>query len=323
MEKNKIKLIAVVGPTASGKTALAVELAKELGGEIVSCDSMQVYRDMPIATAVPTVEERCGITHHMLEFLEPSHVFSVKEYCDMAAVCIEEINKNGKLPILCGGTGLYYRSLTRGIVFSESAQSPVLRAELEGIAKEKGGQYLLDKLAEFDPETAARLSFGDVKRIIRAIEIYQLEGITMSESIRRSQLEPPQYDLTAIGISYHDRQKLYDRINKRVDIMLKNGLLDEARRFFERSDCKTAMQAIGYKELKPYLDGLVSLDEAVSKLKMETRRYAKRQLTWFNRDREINWIYADAPEYDLEKEALDIILKKGGIDTNGAKEEKQ
>lgn len=307
MEKEKIKLLAVVGPTASGKTSLAVKLAKKLDGEVVSCDSMQIYRSMPIATAVPTAEERCGIAHHMMELFEPSRSFSVKEYCEMASACIEDIASRGKTPILCGGTGLYYRSLTQGITFSEGGEDEQLRRDLEKTAAEKGGQFLLSQLAEFDPETASRLNASDLKRIIRAIEVYKTEGITMSESIRRSKLTEPKYDLTCVGICFEDRQKLYDRINLRVDIMLANGLLEEAKRFFARKDCKTAAQAIGYKELKPYLDGEVSLEEAVEKLKMETRRYAKRQMTWFKRDEEIHWIFADKEGIDLEKEALRIL----------------
>lgn len=310
MIKDKIKLIAVVGPTASGKTSLAVELARRLNGEVVSCDSMQVYRDMPIATAVPTIEERCGIKHHMMEILDAAESFSVKEYCDMASKCIIDISNSGKLPILCGGTGLYYKSLTEGIVFSEGGENSELRTELTTLADEKGGEYLLNLLAEFDPETASRLHSSDIKRIIRAIEVYRTEGITMSESIRRSKLVEPIYDLTAIGIGFDNRDVLYDRINRRVDLMLENGLIEEADRFFSRFDCKTAAQAIGYKELAPYINAEAELSDCVEKLKMETRRYAKRQITWFKRDERINWIYADREGTDLVQSALEIISNR-------------
>ncbi|MBQ4313653.1 MAG: tRNA (adenosine(37)-N6)-dimethylallyltransferase MiaA [Clostridia bacterium] len=289
----KIKLLSVVGPTASGKTSLAVQLALQTGGEVVSCDSMQIYKGMPIATATPTLEEMQGVPHHLMAFLEPTQSFSVAEYCRLADSAIEDIYSRGKMPILCGGTGLYYNSVVDGIAFADVPEMPQLREQLQLRAQAEGGRVLLDELASFDSECAAKFSEGDIKRIIRAIEVYRATGVTMTEHIRNSRTAPPKYDLCAMGIAYRDRQTLYDRINRRVDAMLEEGLLEEAKRFFDSLQGKTSVQAIGYKELKPFLDNKCSFEDAVEKLKMETRRYAKRQLSWFRRDDRIKWIYAD------------------------------
>lgn len=307
---NKTRLIAVAGPTASGKTSLSIELAKKYNGEIVSADSMQIYRGMDIATAKPTKEEMQGIPHHLIDFLSPTESFSVSEYVTLAKGAIDDITKRGKLPILCGGTGLYVRSLVENVKFSEEKTDEKLREELNERYKNEGGETLLKELAQFDEETAKTLHPNNGKRIIRAIEIYRTTGITMSQHIKNSKSEPSPYDLTAIGITYSDRQKLYDRINLRVDIMMKNGLLKEAEDFYSRYNSNTASAAIGYKELKPYLDGEVTLDTAVEKLKQETRHYAKRQLTWFRRDEYINWIEADKCT-DILKKACEIIENKG------------
>lgn len=287
------RVLAVVGPTASGKTALAVELALRLGGEVVSCDSMQVYRDMRIAAAVPDEEERRGVPHHMMEILDPEESFSVARYCEMAGACIDDIAARGRLPILCGGTGLYYSSLADGIAFAELPEQPELRERLRERALSEGGEVLLAELREIDPETAAKLAPADHKRIIRALEVYAVTGVTMAEHVRRSRLAPPRFDVTAVGISYADRQRLYDRIDRRVDMMLEAGLVEETRRFFAEHSAATAAQAIGYKELRPWLCGECSKEEAVESLKRETRRFAKRQLSWFRRDGRIMWISAD------------------------------
>lgn len=291
--ENKKRLIAVVGPTASGKTSLSIELAKKYDGEIVSADSMQIYTGMNIATAKPTKDEMQGIPHHLMDFLSPTESFSVSEYVNLAKTAVEDIFSRGKQPIMCGGTGLYFNSFVDNIKFSEEKTDKKLRLEINERYRAEGGEVLLKELMEFDPETAKTLHPNNGKRIIRAIEIYKTTGITMSEHVRRSKEEPSPYNLTAIGITYSDRQKLYDRINMRVDIMLENGLIDEAKDFYSRNIGNTASLAIGYKELKPYIDGEVSLEDAVGKLKQETRRYAKRQLTWFRRDERINWIEAD------------------------------
>ncbi len=289
----KKRLIAVVGPTASGKTALAVSLAKKYNGEVISADSMQIYKGMDIVSAKPTEEEKQGVVHHLMGFLSPSDTFSVSDFVELAGKTIDDILSRGKLPILCGGTGLYVRSLIENINFPPEEPDEGLRRELNERFEKEGGQVLLDELAGFDPEAAERIDPNNGKRIIRAIEIYRTTGITMSEHIKNSKLEPSPYDLTAIGLTFADRQNLYDRINKRVDIMIQSGLLEEAKEFYSSEKGVTASAAIGYKELKPYLDGKVSLEVALEKLKMETRRFAKRQLTWFNRDEYIHWIEVD------------------------------
>lgn len=293
MSDKKIPLAAVVGPTASGKTALAVALAQRLDGEIVSADSMQIYREMNIATAKPTVEERKNIPHHLLDFLPPENSYSVADYVAHARTVIADIHARGKLPILCGGTGLYYTSLADNVQFFDEKYDEKLRDELNRRYAEEGGESLLTELRTFDPETADRLHPSDNKRIIRAIEVYRSTGETMNERLARSKQKPSPYHLAVVGLNYADRSVLYNRINRRVDIMLDMGLLEEARSFYAGKFGKTAAAAIGYKELKPYLDGIISLEEAVDKLKQETRRYAKRQLTWFRKDERIFWIEAD------------------------------
>lgn len=287
-----IPVLAVVGPTASGKTALAVELAKRLDGEIVSADSMQIYKGMDIASAKPTEAEKQGIPHHMMDFLSPETPYSVAEYVKAARACILEIHKRQKLPILVGGTGLYVDSLLTGTQFIETETDFDLRARLETEFDALGGEKMLEKLAAFDRDTAARLHPNNRKRIIRAFEVYTLTGKTMTEALAASREKPSPFTPCYIGIAYENREILYDRINRRVDIMLENGLLAEARAFFQGTP-DTAAQAIGYKELKPYLDGVLSLDEAVENLKRATRNYAKRQITWFKRNPQIHWIYAD------------------------------
>lgn len=292
MEK-KIPLIAVVGPTASGKTALAVSLAKRFHGEVISADSMQIYKQMNIATAKPTVEEMDGIPHHLIDCLDLSQKFSVADYTALAHQKAAEIYARGHLPILAGGTGLYIDSVVNNISFSEIRTDEELRKELTRLAEEKGAEYLLEELNRFDPESAKRLHPNNLSRIIRAIEVYRLTGITMTEHQRRSRLTPSGYDAVMIGLDFQDRQKLYDRINLRVDRMFADGLLEEAREILSNKNLGTARQAIGYKELQYYFDGQESLEEAIQKIKQETRRYAKRQLTWFRRNPNIHWIYVD------------------------------
>lgn len=318
MQNTKINLLAVVGPTASGKSALAVGLAERLNGEVVSCDSMQIYKGFSIATAVPTEEEMRGIPHHLLSFADTSEKFSVAEYCRLAKEHIAEISAKGKLAVLCGGTGLYFNSLADGIEFADIESDEAVRQKLAERAAEEGGAVLLAELAAVDPETAARLAPADHKRIIRALEVYMQSGVTMSEHIRRSRVKPAEYNLCAIGLGFNDRQRLYDRINRRVDAMLECGLVDETKRFFEMERGKTAVQAIGYKEMKPYLDGECSLEEAADNLKQATRRYAKRQLSWFRRDDRINWLNVD--EYGSFEELLDDAEKIAGKELYGRKE---
>ena len=237
---DKKRIAAVVGPTASGKTALAVQLARHYDGEVISADSMQIYKGMDIAVAMPTADEKMGIPHHLMDFLPPEQPFSVAEYVTLANAAADDILSRGRLPILCGGTGLYVRSFLENITFAPDTPDPALREELNRRFETDGAQALLRELAEFDPECAAKLHPANRKRIVRAIEVYRSTGITMTEHIARSRNTPSPFELTAIGITFADRQKLYDRIDQRVDSMLQNGLLDEARRFFAGSAGKTS-----------------------------------------------------------------------------------
>ncbi len=263
----KIPLVAVVGPTASGKTALAVSLAKQFHGEVVSADSMQIYKQMDIATAKPTQAEKEGVPHHLLDFLELSQRFSVADYTALAHQKIREIDKRGNLPILVGGTGLYIDSVVNNISFSEIKTDETLRGELERLADEKGAEYLLEELRQFDPESAQRLHPNNLTRIIRAIEVYRITGVTMTEHQLRSRAAPAAYRSVLIGLDFKDRQKLYERINLRVDRMFADGLLAEAEAILSNPSLGTARQAIGYKELQHYFDGSESLEEATAKIK--------------------------------------------------------
>lgn len=299
MEKTKI--ICVVGATASGKTDLAVKLAKAVDGEIISADSMQVYKNMPIATAVATKEEQDGVPHHLVEFLDTDQTFSVADFVERAKVLIDEITARGRVPIVAGGTGLFVDSLVKNISFSEVGSNAEIRNELA----EKSNEELFEKLLELDPNAAEDIHPNNRKRVIRALELC-MSGTSKTEQNENSMLIDSPYDALYIGIGYQDRQKLYDRINKRVDLMLEAGLENEARQMLGKQGL-TARQAIGHKELQPYIDGNITLDEAVEGLKRETRRYAKRQLTWFRRNENINWLYADEMIRDeLVEKAVDL-----------------
>ena len=286
-------IIVVAGPTASGKTRLAVELALTLDGEVLSCDSMQLYRHMDIGTAKPNAEEMRGVPHHMIDVIDPAESFSVGRYVEMAAPILEDIRRRGKAVILCGGTGLYADSLLLGRDFAPMPRTG-RREELEALADRAGIEAVIERLRAVDPEAAARLHPSDRKRIIRAMEVYLETGQTITDHDRASKAQPPKYRALWLGLTFADRAALYDRINRRVDQMVESGLLEEARRFLESPEEKaTAMQAIGYKELAPYFADEISLEEAVESIRRETRRYAKRQLTWFRRDPEIHWIEVD------------------------------
>ena len=305
---NKIPVIAVVGPTASGKTSLSIEIAKYFGGQVVSADSMQIYEKMNIATAKPTVDEMQGIKHHLIGFQPTDKKFSVAEYVNLANECIEKIHNEGDIPVVAGGTGLYVDSLLQNIQFSKEESNEEIRNELTELFDEKGAEYMLNLLREIDPETAERLHLRDKSRIIRALEIYKVTGKTMTEQKILSREEESPYDVLYIGINYRDRNVLYDRINLRVDIMLENGLLEEAKDFYNTSSDTTSCQAIGYKELAPYFKGELTLEECVEKLKQETRHYAKRQLTWFRKNENINWIYPD--DYDNDTDMYNSVYEK-------------
>ena len=303
---NKIDVLAVVGPTASGKTKLSVELAKALNGEIVSADSMQIYKGMDIGTAKPTFEEMQGIPHHLMGFLDSKENFSVAIYVEMAHKIIADIHSKGKLPIVTGGTGLYVDSLLNSIKFFDNTSDDSIREKYSKLLEEKGLDFLLEKLKKIDYETYEKLlEQRNAKRIIRALEFFEVTGKTISEQNRLSKQDSP-YNPIKIGLTCRDRQVLYDRINLRVDLMLKDGLLEEAEKVLNSDLSNTAEKAIGYKEIIPYFKGESTLDECVEVLKMNTRRYAKRQLTWFRRDQEINWIYID--EHNSFKDILNKAL---------------
>lgn len=288
----KIKIICVVGATASGKTSLGVELAKKLNGEIISADSMQVYKGMSVATAAATKEEQQGIPHHLLEFLEPEESFSVAEFVSLAKQKAIEISERGKVPIIVGGTGLFIDSLVKNIVFSDVSVDEKLREELSLRSTDE----LYEELLKLDEPAALDIHKNNRKRVIRALELYY-GGVSKTQQNADSMNEESPFDALYIGITFRDREKLYARINKRVDIMAQNGLAAEAKEMLSKVGA-TSKQAIGHKELKPYFDGEISLDEALESLKRETRRYAKRQLTWFRRNENINWLYSDEMNKD-------------------------
>ena len=312
MAESKIPLIAIVGPTASGKTSLTVELCKAIGGEAVSCDSMQIYKGMDIATAKPTHEEMQGIPHHLIGFAEPDEVFSVAKYCEYAKNIISDIHSRGKKAVLVGGTGLYYSSLVDNVEFLPEDTDFEYREMLKSRAEKEGAQVLLDELAAVDPEAASRLHPNNLGRIIRALEIYRTTGKTITEQNELSRSNETPFETVSFCLDARDRQFLYDRINRRVDIMLESGLEAEARAFFENPLGRTARQAIGYKELYPYFAGEKSFEECIENLKMQTRRYAKRQLTWFRRDERMNFIFIDdyADTGEMLRAVLDIFERK-------------
>ena len=310
---NIIPIICVVGPTASGKTSLGVELAKRLNGEVVGADSMQIYRSIPIASAVPSEEERQGVPHHLIEMLDFSVNFSVADYVELAHQKIKEIYLSGKLPILVGGTGLYVNSLVDNIQFVSEPTDFELRKRLQRELEEQGEEYMHTRLKAIDEEAAARLHPNNTRRIVRALELFELTGKTITQLEAESRSVPSPYDAVMLGITFDDRQLLYDRIRRRVDLMLENGLLKEAEATLNLKG--GGVQAIGHKELHKYFRGEVTLDEAVELLKRESCRYAKRQLTWFKKDQRIKWIYADKTQ-DVLGEAQKI-LKEAGISIEG------
>ena len=295
------QIITIAGPTASGKTALSILLAKEMDGEIVSCDSMQVYKDMDIGTAKPTREEQEGIPHHMLSVAEPWEDFSVSRYCAMADPIVEDILRRGKSPIIVGGTGLYMDALIRGNAFAP-CPSTGRREELEALAASQGIEAVIERLQKADPESAARLHPSDQKRIIRAMEVYLETGMTITEHNRKTQEIPPKYHPIRFALADRQRQTLYDRIDRRVDTMVEAGLIEEIQGLLARGipEKCTAMQAIGYKEFVAALHGACSLEEAAGQVKQSSRRYAKRQLTWFRRNPENIWLIREDGQSSME-----------------------
>ncbi len=299
------QILCVAGPTASGKTSLAVALARALDGEVVSCDSMQVYKYMDIGTAKPTPEEMDGIIHHMLDVAEPNEDFSVSRYCEMASPIVDDIVSRGKTAIIAGGTGLYMDALIRGNAFAPYP-STGRRQELEALAKEKGIEAVIEMLRSVDPESADRLHPSDQKRIIRAMEVYLETGETITAHNLRTQAIPPKYSPVWFALEDADRQTLYARIDSRVDVMLQMGLLDEIKSLLSMGipEKCTAMQAIGYKEFVDALAGRCTMEEAADLVKQSSRHYAKRQLTWFRRNKAIHWLRRDPGEGTAE-----ILLK--------------
>ena len=294
-------IICIAGPTASGKTALAVELAKELNGEVVSCDSMQVYRRMNIGTAKPTEEEKQGIPHHMLDVAEPWEDFSVSRYCEMASAILDDILARGKTAIIAGGTGLYMDSLIRGNTFAPFPSTGV-RESLEAQADEAGMETMLERLRRIDPDSAARLHLADRKRILRALEVYYETGETITAHNLKTQTVPPKYSPLWLGLDFAQREALYARIDLRVERMLRQGLVEEIRQLLAEGipEKCTAMQAIGYKEFVAALEGTCSVDEAAVQVQLSSRHYAKRQLTWFRRNKAMHWLTRE-PSDDFGK----------------------
>ena len=294
-------IICVAGPTASGKTALAATLAKELNGEVVSCDSMQVYKRMDIGTAKPTLEEMQGIPHHMIDVAEPWEDFSVSRYCEMAAPIVDDILSRGKTAVIAGGTGLYMDSLIRGNAFAPFPATGV-RERLEAQADADGMEAMLSHLRAVDPDAAGRLHLSDRKRILRALEVYLETGETITEHNRKTQAVPPRYSPLWLGLDFTEREELYRRIDLRVGLMLQQGLVEEIRGLLAEGipEKATAMQAIGYKEFVDALDGRCTIEEAADQVRQSSRRYAKRQLTWFRRNKAIHWLIRDTGDTGRE-----------------------
>lgn len=312
-ELQREKVAVIIGPTAVGKTKLSIDLAKALNGEIISGDSMQIYRTMDIGTAKATMEEMEGIPHYMIDIKNPEDSFSVAEFQELVRGYIREITERGKLPIIVGGTGLYIQSVLYDYQFTDEAGDPVYREELEKLATENGVEYVHEKLREVDPESASRIHMNNVRRVIRALEIFHTTGQKMSDQLEKQENEL-LYDVSLIGLTM-DRGMLYDRINLRVDLMVKQGLLQEVKALYENGvrDCQS-VQAIGYKELYNYFEGHVSLEEAIMQLKTNSRRYAKRQLTWFRNKMDVTWF--DVTDGEKTAEILRYIEGKLQLKSN-------
>ena len=288
----EIPLVIIAGPTAVGKSATAVELAKQIGGEIVSADSMQIYKHMNIGTAKPTKEEMQGIPHYLIDEIEPDVSFNVVKYANLAHRYLKDIAKRGKMPILVGGTGLYIDSVAQNTQFAETIADEDYRKELLLLANEKGNEHIYAMLEEIDPQTAQRLHPNDLRRVIRALEVYKCSGISMSDMVENSHKKPTPYKPFYFGLTM-ERDALYQRINDRVDRMMEQGLVEEVKELLDRGVNRdsTAMNGIGYKEVAAYLDGEAGLAETTENIKQASRRYAKRQMTWFRKNDDMNWIY--------------------------------
>ena len=313
------KIVVICGPTASGKTALSIALAKAFDGEVVSADSMQIYRRMDIGTAKPSLEERDGVPHHMLDVAEPGEPYSVARYAKEAGDCVEDILSRGKLPIVCGGTGLYIDGLIRGTDYQPAGTDNGIREQLEGEWDALGAEAMMARLATVDPDSAARLHLSDKRRILRALEVYLATGETITVHNARTKAISPRYEAVMIGLNTEPRQILYDRIDRRVGVMLEQGLLQEVQKLLDAGLLEgTAAQAIGYKELLAHFRGEMTLEDAADLIRQKSRNYAKRQLTWFRRDERVNWIVYNAPEaaqavLQEATESLTQTLYNGGV----------
>ena len=315
-EVQREKVAVIIGPTAVGKTKLSIDLAKALNGEIISGDSMQIYRTMDIGTAKVTTDEMDGIPHYMIDIKDPEDSFSVAEFQERVRKCIREITERGKLPIIVGGTGLYIQSVLFDYQFTDEAGDATYREQMEKLALEHGVEYIHKKLQEVDPESAERIHANNVRRVIRALEIFHTTGEKMSNQLEKQENEL-LYDVSLIGLTM-DREMLYDRINLRVNLMIEQGLLEEVKGLHERGvrDCQS-IQAIGYKEIYDYFENRVSLEEAVSQLKTNSRRYAKRQLTWFRNKMDVAWF--DVTDGEKTSEILRYIEGKLQLKSNNSK----
>lgn len=294
------QILALVGPTAVGKTKLSLRLAQDLKGEIISADSMQIYKGMDIGTAKASREERDLVSHHLIDIVDPDEEFSVADFQEEVDELIPKIDQQGKLPMLVGGTGLYVKSVIEGFIFPDMEKDWDLRNRLEEEAEEKGTEYVHDKLKEIDPKLADKLHPNDLRRVIRGIEVYRQTGKTSTHFKEKAKERPPRYDAVKIGL-FREREKLYERINKRVDQMIDQGLIEEVRSLYQQGyDLElTSMQALGYKQLINHFEGEYDLEEAIRLIKRDTRHFAKRQLTWFKRDDDIKWF--DVGEYEFEE----------------------
>ena len=305
MEERK-KIIVICGPTASGKTGLSLVLAQKFGGEIISADSMQVYKNLDIGTAKATKEEQAVAKHHLVDFMEPSEPYNVEIFTRLAKEKIEEICARGNVPIIAGGTGLYVESLVNGITFTDQPADKTVKHELEKQLEENGKEWLYAELVKVDPEYAATVHPNNAVRVMRALEIYYTTGTTMSQQIAASRPAEKPYDVLYLATGFNDRAKLYENIEKRVDIMVQLGVLAEAEYVYKNKDSfVNSAAAIGYKEFFPYFEGTQTLPECIDTLKKSSRHYAKRQLTWFNRMEDINWLMVDGEE-DYKQKAISL-----------------
>lgn len=308
------KIIAVIGPTASGKTNLAIKIAKKYSGEVLSADSMQIYKQLEIGTAKPSKEEMDNVEHHLVGTVDVHEHYSVADYVDDAKEEIDKILANGNMPVLCGGTGLYVDSLLSSTKFEEIKSDLSIRNKYLKFAQDFGNEKLYDKLREVDPKAAEKIHYNNLVRVIRALEVYEITGERISDLQERSHDGEPEYDVLYLGLNFRNRDTLYERINRRVDLMMDGGLIEEAKFVFDDEDAQTARQAIGYKEFFPYFKGECSIEESIDLLKKESRHYAKRQLTWFLRNENVHWLYVDdySDYNDLLLNAFSIIEKWSG-----------